>query len=160
MVQASLPARIDEVRLVSDYEAYYTDRRHEKPLPVWFVKLNDPESSSFYIDPKTGRVVANFTSAARWNRWLYHGLHSLDLPWLYRYRPAWDIVVLALMFGGTALCVTSVVIGWRRLRKKASIHRAALRLRSTRALRFSASRIPQRGLAVDPNAPDPTAGRR
>jgi hypothetical protein len=47
------------------------------------------------------------------SRWLYHGLHSLDLPWLYNYRPAWDIVVIAFMLGGTALCVTSLVLAWR-----------------------------------------------
>ncbi len=46
-------------------------------------------------------------------RWLYHGLHSLDFPWLYNYRPAWDIVVITFMLGGTALCVTSLVLAWR-----------------------------------------------
>ena len=49
--------------------------------------------------------------------WLYHGLHSLDFPLLYKYRPLWDIVVLFLMAGGGALCVTSVRIDWKRLRK-------------------------------------------
>ena len=48
-------------------------------------------------------------------RWLYHGLHSLDFPWLYNYRPLWDIVVIVFMVGGTALCVTSLVLAWRVL---------------------------------------------
>jgi hypothetical protein len=42
-------------------------------------------------------------------------------PWLYRHRPAWDVTVLALMLGGTALSVTGIVIGWRRLRRKLGI---------------------------------------
>lgn len=46
-------------------------------------------------------------------RWLYHGLHSLDFPWLYNHRPLWDIVVITFMLGGTALCVTSVILAWR-----------------------------------------------
>ena len=33
---------------------------------------------------------------ARWNRWLYHGLHSLDFPFLRYSRPLWDIVVIVL----------------------------------------------------------------
>jgi len=47
------------------------------------------------------------------------------LPWLYRHRPAWDILVLTLMLGGTALSVTSVIIGWRRLRRKLAQHAIA-----------------------------------
>jgi hypothetical protein len=62
--------------------------------------------------------VEGYVTGSRWSRWLYHGLHSFDLPWLYRHRPAWDIAVLTLMLGGTSLCVTSLVIAWRRLRRK------------------------------------------
>ena len=46
---------------------------------------------------------------------MYHALHSLDFPWLYNYRPLWDIVVITFMLGGTALCVTSLVLAWRVL---------------------------------------------
>ena len=52
------------------------------------------------------------------SRWLYHGLHSLDFPWLYDYRPLWDIVVITFMLGGTALCVTSLILAWRVLGRK------------------------------------------
>jgi hypothetical protein len=45
-------------------------------------------------------------------------LHSLDFPWLYNYRPAWDIVVITFMVGGTALCVTSLILAWRVLGRK------------------------------------------
>ena len=115
---ASRPYQIAESHLVTAYEPYYIDRHHRKPLPALFVRLNDAEQSIYYIDLKTGQVVDSYDTRSRWNRWLYHGLHSMDLPWLYRNRPAWDVTVLTLMLGGTALCVTSVVIGWRRLRRK------------------------------------------
>ena len=114
---------IGEVRRVTEQEAYYVDRHNERPFPVLFISLADAARSAYYIDPRTGRIVQSYSGASRWNRWLYHGLHSLDLPWLYRFRPSWDVVVLALMLGGTALCMTSVVIGWRRVRRKlASLH--------------------------------------
>lgn len=130
MVQLIRPA---EARLVTEYEAYYLTRHHDRPLPVLFVRLNDAAGSMYYIDPRTARVVQSYTTGTRWSRWLYHGLHSMDLPWLYRNRPAWDITVLILMLGGTALCVTSVVIAWRRLRQKFRRSGATTSMRSLAA---------------------------
>jgi uncharacterized iron-regulated membrane protein len=116
--RAAQPATLTQVRLVTEYEAYYLDRHNRLPLPVIFVQMNDKESSSYYVDPKTARIVQSYNSYSRRNRWLYHGLHSIDLPWLYKHRPAWDIVVLALMLGGTSLCITSLILAWRVLRRK------------------------------------------
>ena len=119
IVAAALqPVRIAESRVVTQYEAYYLDRHHEHPLPALFVRLDNPDRSMYYIDLHTGHVVESYGSGARWNRWLYHGLHSLDLPWLYRHRPAWDLAVLALMLGGAFLSVTSVIIGGQLLARK------------------------------------------
>jgi hypothetical protein len=117
VASAADPYQIAEVRTVEKYEAYYIARHGELPLPALFVRLDDPERSTFYIDPKTARVVASYTTASRWNRWLYHGLHSWNLPWLYRYRPAWELLVIPLLAGGSALSITGVVIGWRLLRR-------------------------------------------
>ncbi len=96
---AVAPQAVAETRVVSAYEAYYLDRNHRHPLPALFVRLNDSGNSMFYIDPATARIVEAYDSASRWNRWLYHGLHSLDLPWLYAHRPAWDIAILVLLLG-------------------------------------------------------------
>ncbi|MBZ5632722.1 MAG: PepSY domain-containing protein [Acidobacteriia bacterium] len=113
-------ARVAEARLITQYDAYYLDRNRQRPLPVLFVQLNDEAHSRYYIDPKTAQVVGSYrASTESWvNRWLYHGLHSVNFPWLYNYRPAWDIVVLTLMLGGTSLCVTSVIIGFQLVRRK------------------------------------------
>jgi hypothetical protein len=118
--KASLPTGIERARFISAYDAHYLDRGHELPLPVLFVQLKDAQRSSFYIDPRTARVVGSYSSG-RWpERWLYHGLHSINLPWLYNHRPAWDITVLFLMLGGTSLAITSLVIAWRFLSLKAA----------------------------------------
>jgi hypothetical protein len=50
------------------------------------------------------------------NRWLYHGFHSLDFPFLYARRPLWDVVMIVLSLGGLASAVTSIVPAWRRIR--------------------------------------------
>lgn len=115
--RAVWPHKLRQVRLVTQYEAYYLDRHGSLPLPVIFVRLDDAEQSMYYIDPKTARVIESYDSNSRRNRWFYHGLHSINIPWLYRNRPAWDIVVLALLTGGTALCVTSLLLAWRVVKR-------------------------------------------
>jgi hypothetical protein len=107
-----------DIRTIHQYDMYYLDRRRERPLPVVLARMNDDESSRYYIDPKTSRVVGSYGSSNWMTRWAYHGLHSLDFPWLYNYRPLWDIVVITFMVGGTALCVTSLVLAWRVLGRK------------------------------------------
>jgi hypothetical protein len=109
-----------EAREVLQYEPYYIDRHNRLPLPALLVELNDPDASRFYIDLKTARIVRSYANArmSRWNRWLYHGLHSMDLPWLYAHRPAWDILMLALLLGGSALSFSSIVLAWRFVGRK------------------------------------------
>jgi hypothetical protein len=115
-----------DLRLIHQYDAYYLDRRREAPLPVIYAEMNDPLRTRYYIDPKTARVVGTYSKRNWVSRWLYHGLHSLNFPWLYNYRPLWDIVVITLMLGGTALCVTSIVLTWRVVARKLA---AAIRAR-------------------------------
>jgi hypothetical protein len=112
---AALPSGLTETRVVTEYESYYLDRHNRLPLPVLFVQLNDSGHSTIYVDPRTARIVRRYNYHSRWNRWLYHGLHSIDLPWLYKLRPAWDILVLILLFGGAALSLTSLLLAWRVL---------------------------------------------
>jgi hypothetical protein len=107
-----------ELRVMEEYDAYYLDRNGQRPLPVIYARLSDASQTRYYIDLKTGQVVGNYSSRNWINRWLYHGLHSLDFPWLYKHRPLWDIVVITLMLGGTAICVTSLVLTWRVLKRK------------------------------------------
>ena len=128
VVREAAGTNLAELRLMDEYDAYYLDRRRERPLPVIYARMNDAVGTRYYVDPKTARVVGNYSRRNWVSRWLYHGLHSLDFPWLYKYRPLWDIVVITLMLGGTALCVTSLVLTYRVVAKKLA---AAIRARFT-----------------------------
>jgi hypothetical protein len=110
----------DAIRIdvINQYDLYYLDRRRQSPLPVIRVLMNDDEKTRYYVDPKSARVVGTYSNRNWVNRWLYAGLHSLNFPFLYNYRPLWDIVVISFMVGGTALCVTSLVLAWRTLGRK------------------------------------------
>jgi PepSY-associated transmembrane protein len=112
---AAHPNGLAEARVLEHYDRYYLDRRKLKPLPVVLARVDDAEQTRYYIDPRTATVVGSYSSRSRMNRWLYHGLHSLDFPWLYDHRPLWDVIVIAFMLGGTALCVTSLILAWRVL---------------------------------------------
>lgn len=118
--RAARPFVLTDVRTVTQYESYYLDRNNQLPLPAIFLQLNDPGRSMYYIDPKTARIVQSYNSHSRWNRWLYHGFHSLNLPWLYKYRPAWDIAVILLLLGGASLSVTALILAWNVLWRKLS----------------------------------------
>ena len=107
-----------KVSTISEYDRYYLDRTHAAPLPVVLVELNDMDHTRFYIDPKSARAVGGYSTSGFTDRWLYHGLHSMNFPWLYNHRPAWDIIVIAFMLGGTALAVTSLVMAWQVLGRK------------------------------------------
>src|SRR5262249_34380713 len=120
-------ANIAELRLMDTYDAYYQDRRGARSLPVIYLRMNEPGDPRYYVDPKTGRVAGTYNSRNWVSRWLYRGLHSLDFPWLYNHRPLWDIVVITLMLGGTALCLTSLILTYRVLQRKiAAVIRARI----------------------------------
>jgi len=104
-----------ELRVIDEYDLYYLDRNRLKPLPVVLARV---EETRYYIDPKTARIAGSYDSRSWMSRWLYHGLHSLDFPWLYKHRPLWDIAVITFMLGGSALCVTSLVLAWRVVHRK------------------------------------------
>jgi uncharacterized iron-regulated membrane protein len=106
------------VNVISQYDRYYLDRQRQAPLPVVLVQMNDAGRSRYYIDPKSARIVGGYSPASFVDRWLYHGLHSMNFPWLYNYRPAWDILVIGFMLGGTALSVTSLALAWQVLGRK------------------------------------------
>jgi len=107
---------IVEAAKLSSYDAYYYSRDGEAPLPIVRLKFDDPDKTWFYIDPKLGRIMARFQKRERLQRWIYHGLHSLDFSFWYYNRPAWDIGVIVLCSGGALLGAVGVFISIRRLR--------------------------------------------
>jgi hypothetical protein len=117
-VRSAAGRSLAELRVIDTYDAYYLDRTHERPLPVIRVALTDEARTRFYIDPRTASIVGSYSTRGWVDRWLYHGLHSFDFPWLYNHRPLWDIVVLTLLAGGNVLCATSLVLAWRVLGRK------------------------------------------
>lgn len=106
-----------EATWLDQYDAYYYDKWHQRPLPVLRVKYGDPTATWLYLDAQHGTIPLRLERLSRLNRWLYNGLHSFDLPGLYFSRPAWDILLILLSAGGLALTVTTMIPAIRRLRR-------------------------------------------
>jgi PepSY-associated transmembrane protein len=110
---------IRDITRLDRYDAYYYDRDGELPLPVVRVRYDDPQRTWLYVDAVRGTALRKEERLTRLNRWLYHGLHSLDFPFLYYRRPLWDLLVIALSAAGLALGVTTIVPALRRFRRHA-----------------------------------------
>ena len=119
-VAALLPnAAIVTAAPVAEYDDYYYSRHNRyRPLPAYRVTFDDAEKTWFYLDWSTGAVVLRYTTAARVQRWLYNGLHSLDFSALLRRGVLWDAIVILLSSVGFGFAVTSVLVGWRRMARK------------------------------------------
>jgi hypothetical protein len=126
---------------LQEYDAYYYNQDGNRPLPVLRVRYADPDSTWLYLDPHLGTMTRQ-DRGARWNRWLYHGLHNLDFPFLYYKRPLWDAVVILLSIGGLVLSATTLVPTWHRLARHA--RRAGRVIRGVLVIPTSSRRSPSR----------------
>jgi hypothetical protein len=126
-LRAELPeVPVLEQQMLTEYDPYYYSRQHLTPLPVLRVKFGDPGETWFYIDPSNSMLLSQVTRLSRIERWLYNGLHSLDFPFWYDMRPAWDIVMIVLLLGGLISSSIGLVLGFSR------VARAVRRLAPTR----------------------------
>ncbi|MEH3117754.1 MAG: PepSY domain-containing protein [Methylorubrum populi] len=103
------------IRVVGQEDAYWYGHHDEPVLPVLRVAFADPAATWFHIDPATGEILGRMDRSNRIQRWLFNGLHSLDVRVLVRNRPAWDALMLLLALGGLLVSVSGIVIGCRRL---------------------------------------------
>jgi uncharacterized iron-regulated membrane protein len=105
--------------LQTEYDNYYYPRHGrsplDRPLPVWRVDLGDSADTRFYVDAQDGRLLLRQDNSRRAYRWLWSALHHWDIAGLYS-RPLWDVWMLTWISFGLVLSVTSVVLGWRRLK--------------------------------------------
>ncbi|MEO7133779.1 MAG: hypothetical protein ABI024_06120, partial [Vicinamibacterales bacterium] len=108
---------IEGISWLDNYDAYYYDRDRRLSLPVLRVRYGDPQRTWLYFDPSHGAIARKEERLTRLNRWLYHGFHSLDFPFLYYRRPLWDFVVILLSLGGIVLSATTLSASWRRVRR-------------------------------------------
>jgi len=122
---------IVESALLSKYDSYYHPTERKPPLPVLRVKFADPDASWIYIDPRMSQIVTRFTRRERLQRWIYHGLHSLDFNFWYYQGPVWTSAMVLLNAGGALLSTIGVILAIKRVTRR--IRRATRTLRVERS---------------------------
>ncbi len=117
---------IVRVTLLEKYDNYYYARQPHnmgnqaiRRLPMLRVEFDDPGHTWVHLDPHTGSIFNRLDDAGRVKRWLFNFLHSFDARGFVESRPLWDVTLILLSIGGFVLCLSGIVIGWRRLRRPA-----------------------------------------
>ncbi len=94
-------------------------------LPFARLTVHDREQTTYYIDPASLRLLSRHTLSTRFVRWLYHGLHSFDLPALYAQRVLWRGVVIFAMTVGFTLSMLGFGMSVRRARRGRRVRSSA-----------------------------------
>ena len=81
--RAVFPSRkIDQGQLIHGDSYYYSTAHNPRPIPGVRVTVDDPAQTWLHIDLKTGQLMELMDHSRRVYRWLFHGLHSWDIPYL------------------------------------------------------------------------------
>lgn len=112
----SLENTVVESILLKKYDNYYYSRHNNKELPV--IRIKTIKNITYYINPKTTQVIYKCATKNKIQRWIYHGLHSLDFSFLAWNRPLWDIVLFILLIGGTVLSFSATGLGIKFIIRK------------------------------------------
>lgn len=111
-----LPAATMTIQeILTQPDAYWYSHGDQRPLPVLRVGFDDDTQTWFHIDPRSGDILGRMDNRQRAYRWLFNGLHRLDIPPLLHYHPGRDSVIWLLSMIGTIVSVSGIVIGRRRL---------------------------------------------
>ena len=114
--RAAMPdATMVDTAWLTKFDAYYYDLHGPAPLPVLRARFDDAERTWLYLDPASGAIVRREGTASRVNRWIYHGLHSFDFPFLRDRPPLRHAFIVLLSLGGVVVIATSLLDGWRRV---------------------------------------------
>lgn len=104
--------------LLSEYDAdYYGKKKERNPLPVYRVIVDDDMHTHLYYDPEN-ISQRRIDDDGRTRRFLYSGLHSLNIKYLTDRPILWNIVMFTLMIGGTFLSLTGVVLSVKWILRK------------------------------------------
>jgi hypothetical protein len=111
---ARLGVPVKSLDLLNEEDSFYYGHKEPVKLPVYRIVLDDAERTRLYLEPTTGALRA-FDSDARWSRWIRRGLHGFDFAGI-RERPIWDVLVMLMLAGVTAVCVTGTWLALKRVR--------------------------------------------
>ena len=105
-----------QISLLDTYDNYYLSRTESLPLPVYRVVIDDDISSRYYISPETGYIrYLNKNKMAK--KWLFSGIHYLNIQWLLERPMLWTISLWVLCLGSAFVCLTGCWLGTKFIKR-------------------------------------------
>ena len=106
-----------KVSLLAEFDNYYLSRRVDLELPVYKIEVADANGSLYYVNPSTGYIrYLNNNKIVR--KWLFNGIHYLDIDWLVARPWLWYTCIWLLCGGCLVVCISGLVLAWRVLTPK------------------------------------------
>ena len=105
------------IRQMDEYDEYYLSRTHDLPLPVYKVDVNNGDKTTYYVNPHNGDTKY-LNQNKRAKKWVFSGIHYLNIKWLVEHPAIWTILIWTLCLGGAFVSFTGVLLGIRFIRRK------------------------------------------
>lgn len=110
--KAVIPAQqIDRSEIAQGDLYYYSTLHHSRPRSGLRIVFDDSAQTWIHIDTKTGQLIELIDDGGRVYRWLFHGLHSWDIPFLLEYDRQRRLVLLGLCVTGFLFSLSGVYLG-------------------------------------------------
>ena len=106
---------IKESYLVPEDDIYGNLREGSLGKRTLRLVLDDDDETWIHVNLNDGRLISVMDDSRRIYRWLFNGIHSLDLPGLANRRPLWDVLMILLMVVGFVFSLTGIVIAYKRV---------------------------------------------
>ena len=100
------------ISLIDKYEEYYLSRTKELPLPAYRVEIDNEDKSCFYINPLNGEFKY-VNRANRAKKWVFSGLHYLNIKYLIEKPLLWTILIWTLCIGGSVVSLSGIYLAFR-----------------------------------------------
>ena len=101
--------------IVAADDVYGHLREGSFPKETLRIILDDVDETWVHINLDDGHIVSVMDKSRRLYRWLFNGIHSLDLPGFSSKRPLWDIFMVVLMLTGTIFSITGLILAYKKL---------------------------------------------
>ncbi len=108
-----------DISVLKEYDNYYLYREQpiDKTLPVYKILVEDNISTRYYVNPKTG-YVRYLNNNKMVKRWVFSGIHYLNIKWLIERPVLWTICIWALCLGCGFVCLSGCWLGFKYIKRK------------------------------------------
>lgn len=106
-------ASVQSTTLLKQADAYYYPTHFDPDLPFPILRTRFASGLVTYVNPRNLQIVRRYSSGGAVYRWLYHGLHSLDFPLLYRRSGLWHLLIVTALLGASLLAASGFWISLR-----------------------------------------------